>query len=97
MTDRSRDWNPAYQRGDPEYPVDAVRAAYQRGVDAERARLLARVRELPSPAITHDLVWSRCQWCMAQWRFNLGEHPANGCLWVEAVSGPSDTPATLKE
>ena len=65
-----------------EYPRDAVRTAYQRGVDAERARLLARVREIKA-----ELGDSRINSAMAICRE----------LLREAVSGPSDTPATPQE
>ena len=72
-------------------------------LDAERARLLARVRELPTPVNDYvPMVFASgayvyrtiCRWCGAHWSITEERKHRDDCLWVEAVSGPSDTPAT---
>ena len=87
---------------------EAETAAYQRGVADERARLLARVREVPSPWIcrstgafyceaddtTVATFHYGCMWCEARaaGTGNAPEHPENGCLWAEATATAPSAP-----
>jgi hypothetical protein len=76
--------------------IESPYAAYQRGVDAERARLLARIRDhnLALARVYNQLPKDSAMREMGRIRVETLDELIAVLLKAEAVSGPSDTPAT---